>query len=141
MSDSALHRPPPDTRNAGAEFWRAAARQQLLVPECKVCRRRFWHPRPACPHCGSNDVGWIPGTGGGSVYTFTVVRQTSDPYFRTQLPYAVAMIELDEGVRLMSNVVGTPVESLRIGMRVQAVFETVADGLAVPLFEVSGGSA
>ena len=86
-------------------------------------------------------VDWIKGTGNGTVHTFTVVRQSGDPYFKTKLPYAVAMIELDEGVRVMSNIVDTPLEDLRIEMRVEVLFEAAAGGIAIPLFRAQGRGA
>ncbi len=134
-------RPLPDTRNAGKKFWIAAAEGALLVPKCTACSRTFWHPRPRCPHCGSTSVDWIKATGNGTVHTFTVVRQSGDPYFKTKLPYAVAMIELDEGVRIMSNIVDTPLEVLRIGMRVEVLFEAAPGGIAIPLFRAQGRGA
>ncbi len=141
MSEKIPSRPLPDTRNAGAKFWSAAAEGALLVPKCNACTRTFWHPRPRCPHCGSERVDWIRGSGKGTIHTYTVVRQSGDPYFKTKLPYAVAMIELDEGVRLMSNIVETPLEALRIGMRVEVVFEPSSEGMAIPLFRAHRGGA
>lgn len=141
MSTVQPSRPQPDTRNAGKEFWRAAAEGKLLVPNCNACGRNFWHPRPRCPHCGADDVGWITGSGSGAIHTFTVVRQSGDPFFKGKVPYALAMIELDEGVRLMSNVVDTPIDTLRIGMRVEVVFEAASDDVAIPLFRAQGGAA
>jgi uncharacterized OB-fold protein len=134
VSEKSPSRPLPDTRNAGKRFWIAAAEGALLVPKCNACSRTFWHPRPRCPHCGSASVDWIKGTGHGTVHTFTVVRQSADPYFKSKLPYAVAMIELDERVRVMTNIVETPLEALHIGMRVEVIFEAAPGGIAIPLF-------
>lgn len=134
-------RPLPDTRNAGAEFWRAAAQGRLMVPKCEACARTHWHPRPYCPHCGSGQVGWVQGSGRGRIHTFTVVRQSGDPYFKTRVPYAVAMVELDEGIRLMSNIVDTPLEQLRIGLPVEVLFEPASDAVAIPLFRAAGEAA
>jgi uncharacterized protein len=128
------NRPLPDTRNAGATFWAKAAEGVLVVPKCNGCARTFWHPRPRCPHCGSDNVHWIESAGRGSIHTFTVVRQSGDPFFKSRVPYAVAMIELDEGVRIMTNVVDAPLETLRIGMRVEVLFEEAGEGIAIPLF-------
>ena len=141
MSETLPSRPLPDTRNAGEKFWSAAAAGTLLVPKCNACGNTFWHPRPRCPHCGSDKVDWITGSGNGTIHTFTVVRQAGDPFFKTKLPYVVAMIELDEGVRLMSNIVDTPIETLRIGMRVEVLFEAVSATVAIPLFRAQGGGA
>lgn len=139
MSDAVPSRPLPDIRNAGARFWSAATEGVLLVPRCQDCNRAFWHPRPRCPYCGSDRVDWLPGSGRGTLYTFTIVRQSGDRYFRTKVPYAVGMIELDEGVRIMSGIVETPLDTLRIGMRVEVLFEVANDGVAIPLFRAQGG--
>jgi len=127
-------RPLPETRNAGATFWAKAAEGVLVVPKCKACTRTFWHPRPRCPHCGSDSVDWIRGSGQGTVHTFTVVRQSADPFFKSRVPYAVAMIDLDEGVRIMTNIVDAPLGTLRIGMRVEVLFEEAGEGIAIPFF-------
>ena len=133
MSVAGPPRPRPDLRIAGARFFREAARNVLVVPKCLACERTFWHPRPRCPHCGSDRVDWIESAGHGTIHTFTVVRQSNDAFFATQVPYAVAIIELDEGVRLMSNVVQTPLDAIQIGMRVDVVFE-LAGGIGIPMF-------
>lgn len=135
MNEKTPLRPLPETRNAGAKFWTAAAEGVLLVPHCNACARAFWHPRPRCPNCGSDQVDWIRGSGRGAVHTFTVVRQSGDPYFKTRVPYAVAMIELDEGPRMMSNVVDCPLDALKIGMRVEVLFEPAGEGMAIPMFK------
>jgi uncharacterized OB-fold protein len=127
-------------RNAGAAFWNKAAEGVLVVPKCNECGRMFWHPRPRCPHCGSERVDWIRGSGNGTVHTFTVVRQSDDPFFKTRVPYAVAMIDLDEGVRIMTNIVDTPLDALAVGLRVEALFEGAGGGIAIPLFRASRGS-
>ena len=139
-SERAPSRPLPETRNAGATFWSKAAEGVLVVPECTACGRTFWHPRPRCPHCGSERVDWIRASGQGAVHTFTVVRQSGDPYFKTKIPYAVAMIDLDEGVRIMTNIVDTPLAALAVGMRVEVLFEDAGDGVAIPLFRAAPGS-
>ena len=138
--ERAPSRPLPETRNAGAAFWSKAAEGVLVVPKCTECGRTFWHPRPRCPHCDSERVDWIRASGRGAVHTFTVVRQSGDPYFKTKVPYAVAMIDLDEGVRIMTNIVDTPLAALAVGMRVEVLFEDAGSGIAIPLFRASPGS-
>ena len=139
-SERAHARPLPEMRNAGATFWSKAAEGVLVVPRCTDCGRTFWHPRPRCPHCGSERVDWIRASGRGTVHTYTVVRQSGDPYFKTKVPYVVAMIDLDEGVRIMTNIVDTPLAALAVGMRVEVVFEDAGGGIAIPLFRASPGS-
>lgn len=133
-------RPRPETRNAGAAYWRAAANETLVLPTCRQCARGFWHPRPRCPHCGSDRVEWVRSTGKGIVHTFTVVRQSPDPFFKSKIPYVVAMVELDEGPMIMSNIANCEVDAVKIGMRVSVTFERASDDIAVPLFAPDGGA-
>lgn len=134
MNAASPKRPSPDTRNAGAEYWQAAANGALLVPLCTECNRTFWHPRPRCPRCGSSKVLWRQSAGKGTIYTYTVVRQSTDPYFKAHLPYVVAMVTLDEGPRIMSNIVECDVDNVRIGNRVSVAFDVVAPNVGIPVF-------
>ncbi len=141
MSESPKDRPLPETRNAGAKYWRAAAAGALLLPRCRPCARAFWHPRPRCPYCGCADVEWMTSTGKGAIHTYTVVRQSSDPYFKPKVPYVVAMVALDDGPSIMSNVVGCPVEAVRIGARVCVAFEPGTADVGIPVFKLEAGAA
>jgi hypothetical protein len=114
-------------------FFEAAARGELLYQRCDACGHRQFHPRLLCTACGG-DVGWATASGRGVVHTFTIVRQNGEAPFRDELPYAVAMIELDEGVRMMGNVTGCPVEGVCIGMPVEAYAVECGEGLAVPFW-------
>jgi len=114
-------------------FFEAAARGELLYQRCPACGHRQFYPRLLCTACGG-DAGWATASGRGVVHTFTIVRQNAQPPFQAALPYAVAMIELDEGVRMMGNVTGCPVEHVRIGMRVEAYAVECGDRLAVPFW-------
>lgn len=138
--ESSPTRPTPETRNFGADFWRAAAKGLLRVPFCTGCDRCFWHPRPRCPYCGADDVRWKPSTGKGTIYTYTIVRQSADPYFKGRLPYVVAMVTLDEGPRIMSNIVASDVDSVRVGDRVAVIFDTIAPDIAIPEFRVEAAA-
>ena len=120
-------------------FFEAAARGELLHQRCAACDHRQFHPRLLCTACGA-DVEWATASGRGVVHTFTIVRQNGEAPFRDQLPYVVAMIELDEGVRMMGTVSGCPVENVRIGMRVEAYAVECGDGLAVPFWRPAAAS-
>ena len=137
----AVSRPLPELRNAGAEYWRAAAKGELVVPTCRQCSRAFWHPRPRCPYCGSEKVELVASKGSGVLHTFTVVRQSSDPFFKSKVPYVVAIVRLDEGVSMMSNIVEceqTP-EALQLDMELEVVFEKQNDTITLPLFRPAKG--
>lgn len=127
-------RPKPDTRGAGRPYWLSGRDGVLRLPRCTACGGIFWYPRLHCPGCGSAAVEWIATSGKGSVYTFTVVRQSPEPYFATKVPYVVAMVELGDGPRVMANVVACEPERVRIGLPVGVVFERLDDETYVPLF-------
>jgi len=111
-------------------FFEAAARGELLFQRCPACNHRQFYPRLLCTACGANPV-WETASGRGTVHTFTIIRQNGMPPFKDLLPYAVAMIELDEGVRMMGNLTGCAVEQVRIGLRVEAYAVESGEGLAV----------
>lgn len=103
------------------------AEGRLLLPRCESCEQLFWYPRTHCPLCGSASVAWWEASGRGSVYSFTVVRRGEGPYAGTS-PYVLAYVELEEGVRLMTNIVQlTDPSRLEIGQAVEAVFESGGD--------------
>src|SRR5439155_6651855 len=93
-----------------------------------------YYPRGVCATCWSPDVAWTPSPGRGRVYTFTVTHRTQARGFRDDLPYVLAWIELEEGVQVMSNIVGVDPVKVAIGMPVKVTFEDVKDGLSIPKF-------
>jgi uncharacterized protein len=120
-------------------YWDAAREGRLVVQECLECHQ-LWHPPlPACPNCSRQGslLGWRQVSGAGTVYSYTVVRHPTHFAFADQIPYVIAIVELAEGPRLVTGVIGCPPESVRVGMPVQAVFREVADGVTLPYFERS----
>lgn len=114
-------------------FFKGLAENKLLIPYCKACGKAHFYPRSACPHCWSEeDYDWREASGTGSVHTFTIVRANPAPAFVSMLPFPIAVIELDEGVRLLSNIVGD-YEDTEIGDRVEVEF-VKRDGQSLPLF-------
>jgi len=136
MTEGNLARPVPDIRNAGAEYWHGAGKGTLLAPLCRSCDLAFWHPRPRCPNCGSDNVVWKQCAGRGTIHTYTVIRQSADPYFKGQVPYVVAMVSLDEGPRIMTNIIDCDVNAVSIGKRVSVAFDPIAPGMAAPVFRL-----
>jgi uncharacterized OB-fold protein len=123
-------RPLPELDNVSTTFWNAAAEGKVLYQECPSCGHRQFYPRAMCTVCAAEPE-WKEASGLGTVHTFTIIRQNWAPPFSEELPYVVAMIELDEGVRMMTNVTGCPVEDVHIGMRVEAYAERVEDGVGI----------
>lgn len=124
--------PEPDTE----PFWEATKQHELRYQVCNTCSRVVFYPRRHCPHCMSFDLRWETSRGEGTVYTYTIVRQIGHPAFREMAPYAVAWVELDEGFRMVSNIVGVedPARDVRIGQRVRVTWEDQDAGIALPLF-------
>lgn len=117
-------------------FWEAAREHRLLIQHCPDCGRYVYYPRAICPHCHSDRLEWREASGEGTIYSFTVSRRPAGPAFEDDVPYVVAIIELEEGPRMMSNVKTDDVEKIRIGERVRVAFENVTDEIALPKFEL-----
>ncbi len=117
-------------------FWHGARDSQLLLPWCVECGRPFFYPRPFCPRCLGKNIDWRLATGRGSIYSYTVVRSNPPTAFRSAVPFVIAIVRLDEGVQLLTNVVGD-LDALRCDAPVEVVFEPVNVGeFALPKFRV-----
>ncbi len=130
-------RPLPKLTEADtAEFWKRTRDQQLSYQQCGACDGIVFYPRRHCTHCLGSNLEWRTASGRGTVYTFSVVRQSYHPFFRAQVPYAVAWIDLEEGPRILSNVVGLadPGTQLEIGQSVVVEWEAHEE-LSIPLFK------
>lgn len=136
MAGVTAERPLPDRDSAvDAQFWEAASEERLLVQECTECGHRQFFPRAWCQFCGSGAVEWVESEGTGRVHTYTVIRRATElPAFADEVPYVVAYVELDEGVRVCSNVVGCAPDEVEIGLPVEVTFDHVSEDLALPKF-------
>ena len=116
-------------------FWAAARRHELTLQRCRACARFFFYPRAACPHCLSNDLEWRRASGRGTLHTFTIVHRGLRS-FPLGEPYVLAIVELDEGPRMMTNLVDVEPEpaKLRIGIAVEVVFADVTPEVSLPRF-------
>jgi uncharacterized OB-fold protein len=132
MDDDALL-PIPDAETEA--FWRGLADGVFLLRWCLDCGRPHYYPRSFCPLCWSERVEWRPASGQGRVFATTVIRQMGLPPFDQRVPYNVALVELDEGPLVLTNVVGAPPESVVIGAAVELAAERHRD-IALPLFRL-----
>ena len=124
---------PPMTE--GAEpFWAATRDEQYLVQWCLDCDQPIFYPRSVCPGCLGTNLEWRPASGSGTVYAVTVEHRPQFPAMKALAPYAVALIDLTEGVRVLANVVGCPPETVAIGMTVKVAWEPLDDGRNLPQF-------
>lgn len=129
----AWNRPIPDPDGTQRPFFEAAARGELRYQRCADCGHAQFYPRATCTACGASP-GWAVASGRATVHTFTVVRQNFAAPFKDELPYVVAMVELEEGVRMMGNVTGCAPEAVHIGMAVEPYAVECGEGLAVPFW-------
>lgn len=134
MSEKKYAKPLPRIDEESKGFWEACQRHELYVQRCAACDAPRYYPRALCPSCLSDRVEWVRCGGQGTIYTFTVTHQNQAAGFRDELPYVLAYVELDEGVRMLTNIVGCAPDSVRIGMRVEVVFEDVTADATLPKF-------
>lgn len=135
MVDASRPAPRPDP--VTAPFWDGCARHELRVQECRACRSRWLPGSVVCPRCWSDAVAWSVATGEGTVVSFVVYRRSYHPAFASLVPYVVAVVELAEGPRLVSNVVGIPPERVVVGMPVRVEFQPAGDAV-LPVFRPAG---
>lgn len=125
-----LPHPTPET----APYWEACREQKLLIQRCSSCGHYQFYPRIICTECASRQVEWLPARGRGKVVSFTIVRQAISEAYAAEVPYVIALIQLDEGPTMMSNVVQSDPERLAIGMPVEVVFEAWSEEITMPKF-------
>jgi uncharacterized OB-fold protein len=130
---------PPESEE-GQPFWDATRARRLILPWCLECGKPFWYPRAVCPRCLSARIEWREASGRGSIYAASVQHTAAVPQMADRTPYVVALIDLDEGVRMMSNVVGCEPYAARAGMAVQVGWEALSDGRCLPVFEPAGAA-
>ncbi|AHG64138.1 Zn-ribbon domain-containing OB-fold protein [Advenella mimigardefordensis] len=127
---------PKPVSNADSQvYWQGARDRKLLIRRCNSCGQMHFMPRFICPDCWSEDLEWVESRGAGSVYSFSVIHRAPTPVFAGQTPYVTAMIELDEGPRIVANILGQDALSVKIGDRVLVTFEDRGDGDLIPQFE------
>jgi uncharacterized protein len=142
MSESvaaALPTPVPQINVETQTFWDATVEGKLLLARCNACNTFIWYPRLFCPLCNSFDVGWVPASGQGTIYSYTINRRGQGDY--RDLVYVLAYVELAEGPRMLTNIVDCDVEKLGVGQAVELVFHDTGKGAALPRFRPAAGHA
>jgi uncharacterized protein len=131
--EETMPKPVPEATPETRPFWDGAAAGELRVQWCRGCSRHFFYPRPACPRCGSADVEWVRASGRATLYSYVINHRPAPGY---DAPYAIAVVELEEGVRMMTNIVHTEItpENLVLDMPLRVVFERRGE-MSLPMFE------
>ncbi len=132
-------KPLPTISDFNRPFWEAAHRHEYRLQRCRSCGK-FWAPNgPVCPHCFSTDYEWAKLSGRGRIASWVVFHKLYHPGFAKDVPYNVAFVELEEGPRVISNILGVPNDQLHIGMPVEVTFEDVNEEVSLPKFKVVSG--
>jgi uncharacterized protein len=128
VGDLPRARPSPMT----APFWSGCAAGELRYQRCTACGQANFPPTVTCRHCHQRTVAWAISTGRGSIYSWTVVWRPVQPSFT--VPYAVAIVDVDDGFRMISNIVDCDAEKITSGMRVEVIFHAPNDEFVIPYF-------
>ena len=126
--------PAPISNADSKAYWEAAAREELVLRRCTACAEHHFPPRHLCPKCWSDKLDWTKSGGKGVVYSFTVMQRAPLAAFAQRVPYVVALIDVDEGPRMMANILGDDALATAVGDRVSVCFEERAGGSKVPQF-------
>lgn len=134
MDAAAKHfpRPTPETQ----AYWEGCRKHELLLQRCTQCKEYQFYPRVLCSKCRGEDLEWEQASGKGQILTFTIVRRAVSAAYDAEVPYVVALIRLDEGPTMMSNIVDCDPEALQIGDSVQVVFEDWTEEISIPQFQL-----
>jgi uncharacterized OB-fold protein len=128
-------KPVPRPSPESLPFWQGAKEKRLILPRCNNCGQFWFPPSQRCRHCLAADFSWQRAAGTGRIYSFVVYHRVYHPAFEGEVPYVVAIVELDEGPRLLTNIVGTPPENVRCDARVRVCFQE-REGMALPMFSL-----
>jgi len=133
--NEAYKKPVPEIQPWTEAFWKATKQHKLLIQVCQDCQAKIFYPKKACPECWSGNLGWVEASGKAIVDTFTVTEDMVEPCFWEDLPYVLAMVQLEEGVMMMSRIVECDPANVNIGMAVEVVFQDITDQCALPFFK------
>lgn len=128
-------RPAPRVTAETKAYWQALHDGKLTLSECEACGKLSHPPQAVCAFCWGGKVKPKVASGRGTLNSFSVVRQNTDPAFKARVPYVLAYVDLDEGVSLLSNVVNCDIANVKVGMKLKPVFEQTSDATGVILFE------
>lgn len=130
-------RPTPETK----PFWEGCSAHKLLLQRCPQCATLQFYPRMLCSHCLAQEPEWIQASGRGTIRSFTVVRRPVSQAYAAETPYVVALVALEEGPTMMSNIVGCDPQELSVGSPVTVVFERWSEQITVPKFRLADSTS
>jgi len=134
-------RPLPQPMTPEAKpYWDALKERKLMLPKCTDCGHTFFYPRILCPACHSRSIGWVQASVKGRLHAFGIAHQTFNKAYKVPPPYVLAMIELEEGPRMLSNLINVAPDpkTIKCDMPVEVVFHPLTDDVTLPLFQPAG---
>lgn len=132
---SSVTKPVPRVSTWTAEFWKGCREGKLLIQRCRSCGKNIFYPRMCCIDCFSEDLEWVESSGKGRVYSYTIVRNNAPSAFLEDMPFVIAIVKLDEGVQMCTNIVGCAPEEVYCEMPVEVTFEKLNDEFTLPKFK------
>ena len=141
MTSSEYPLPLPRSQPEWDFYWEKTKAHELWIMFCNSCAQAYFYPRAICPNCHSRDTAWLQASGRGTLHAFSIVHRAPTPAFRDAVPYVAAIVDLDEGPRFPTNLVGVPFEpeAIKIGMALEAIFEDVTPEVSLPKFRPAAG--
>ena len=133
MSDT-NRKPKPRAAPESLPYWQAAREHRLALPKCEACQQFWFPPSRTCPHCLSTRFSFETVSGKGKIYSFVTFHRVYRPAFEHDVPYVVALVELDEGPRLLTNILGVAYDQVTCDMRVEVVFDDFDSEISIPKF-------
>ena len=135
MSDL-VPKPKPRPAPESLPYWQAASEHRLALPKCEDCQKFWFPPSRTCPHCLSANFSFQNVSGKGKIFSFVTFHRIYRPAFTNDVPYVVALIELDEGPRLLSNIMSVTHDQVKCEMRVDVVFDDYYEDISIPKFKL-----
>jgi uncharacterized OB-fold protein len=134
MADEPYAKPVPEPSRDSKPYWDALHEGRLVIQACAACGKLRHYPRPVCDACFSMDVRWHPASGRGRIHSWTVAHHPFHPGFKHELPYVLATVDLEEGVRMLAQLRGVAPGEIVVGLPVEVAFERVTEELTLPVF-------
>lgn len=130
-------KPLPVIDQETAFYWNSLSKGKFFLKKCSNCTKFHFYPRSICPHCYSDKTEWVEASGRGEIYSYTIARRPAGPAYSQDVPYIVAIVDLQEGPRMMSNIVTDRIGDVKIGTRVEVTLEAVTDEVTLPKFKIA----
>ncbi len=127
--------PPPLPDSDSREYWEGLKRGELRIQRCDDCTRYVFYPRILCPHCSSERLSWVTASGKGRIYSYTIVQQAYGP-FAAEVPFVIALVTLEEGVRMMTRITDGVGEGVKVDAPVEVTFTAVDEEVTLPYFRL-----